>query len=52
MKLAAKRRKDLVDVIELVRVGADVKRAQDYLRQHAIDLTPQLDELVNEALGE
>ena len=52
MKLAAKRRKDLVDVIELVKVGADVKRAQEYLRRHAIDLIPQFDELVNEALGE
>ena len=52
MKLAAKRRKDLVDVIELVKVGADVKNARDYLRRHAIDLIPQFEELVNEALGE
>src|SRR5436309_514730 len=36
MKLVAKRRKDLVDVVELVKVGADVKRTQDYLRQYAI----------------
>ncbi len=52
MKLAAKRRKDLVDVIELVKVGADVKRVQDYLRQYASDLLPLFEELVNEALGE
>src|SRR5438552_15092704 len=52
MKLAAKRRKDLVDVIELVKVGADVKRTQDYLRQYAIDLVPLFEELINEALAE
>jgi hypothetical protein len=52
MKLVAKRRKDLVDVIELVKVGADVKRVQDYLQQYASDLLPLFEELVNEALGE
>jgi hypothetical protein len=52
MKLAAKRRRDLVDVIELVKVGADVNRVRDYLRQYAGDLVPQFEELVNEALGE
>ena len=52
MKLVAKRRKDLVDVIELVKVGADVKRTQDYLRQYASDLVPLFEELVNEALAE
>jgi hypothetical protein len=52
MKLAAKRRKDLVDVIELVKAGADVKRVRDYLRQYASDLIPSLEELVNEALAE
>ncbi|HEY7545026.1 MAG TPA: hypothetical protein VID27_09100, partial [Blastocatellia bacterium] len=40
MKLVAKRRKDLVDVIELVKVGADINRVRDYLRQYADDLTP------------
>jgi hypothetical protein len=52
MKLAAKRRKDLVDVVELVKVGADVNRVRDYLRKYASDLIPQFEELVNEALGE
>lgn len=52
MKLAAKRRKDLVDVIELIKVGADVKRVQDYLQQYASDLVPLFEELSNEALAE
>jgi len=52
MKLAAKRRRDLVDVIELVKVGADVNRVRDYLRQYAGDLVPQFEELVNDALSE
>jgi hypothetical protein len=52
MKLAAKRRRDLVDVIELVRVGADVKRVREYLREYASDLVPQFEELITEALAE
>ena len=52
MKLAAKRRRDLVDVIELVKAGADVNRVRDYLRQYASDLLPSFEELVNEALAE
>ena len=52
MKLAAKRRKDLVDVIELVKAGADLTRGRDYLRQYAGDLLPLFEELVNEALAE
>lgn len=52
MKLAAKRRKDMVDVIELVKAGADVKRARDYLEQYAADLVPTFEELVNEAIAE
>ena len=52
MKLAAKRRKDLVDVIELVKAGADLTRVRDYLRQYAGDLVPLFEELVNEALAE
>ena len=52
MKLAAKRRRDLVDVIELVKVGADVNLVRGYLRQYASDLVPSFEELVNEALGE
>jgi len=52
MKLVAKRRKDLVDVIELVKAGADVARVRDYLRQYAGDLVPSFEALVNEALAE
>ena len=52
MKLAAKRRRDLVDVIELVKVGADMNRVRDYLEKYAADLVPSLEELVNEALAE
>jgi len=52
MKLVAKRRKDLVDVVELVKVGADLKRVRDYLQQFASDLIPLFEELVNEALAE
>ena len=52
LKLVARRRRDLVDVVELVRAGADVGRVRDYLGQHASDLVPSFEELVNEALGE
>jgi hypothetical protein len=52
MKLAARRRRDLVDVVELVKGGADVKRVRDYLARHASDLLPSFEELVNEALAE
>ena len=52
MKLAAKRRRDLVDVIELVKPGADVNRVRDYLKQYASDLVPSFEELVTEALAE
>jgi hypothetical protein len=52
MKLAARRRRDLVDVIELIKVGADVNRVQAYLQEYASDLAPQFEELVKEALAE
>jgi hypothetical protein len=52
MKLAAKRRKDMVDVIELIKAGADVKRVRHYLEQYACDLVPLFEELVNEALAD
>jgi len=51
MKLVAKRRQDLLDVIELVKVGADVKLVRNYLRQYAADLHDSFEELVNEAIG-
>jgi hypothetical protein len=52
MKLAARRRRDLVDVVELVKAGADVTRVRNYLRQYASDLILPFDELVHEAVGE
>lgn len=52
MKLVAKRRKDQVDVIELIKAGADVKQTRRYLEQYAPDLLPLFEELVNEALTE
>jgi hypothetical protein len=52
MKLVARRRRDLVDVVELVKSGADVKRVRDYLGQYAGDLVPSFEELVSEALAE
>jgi hypothetical protein len=52
MKLAAKRRRDLVDVVELVKAGADVNRVRNYLQQYASDLVPSFEELVSEALVE
>lgn len=51
MKLTAKRRRDLLDVVELIRAGADVGRVQNYLKQYAADLLPSFEELVNEALA-
>ncbi len=51
MKLVAKRRKDMVDVVELVRAGADTKKARHYLEQYAADLLPLFDELVDESLA-
>jgi hypothetical protein len=52
MKLAAKRRRDLVDVVELCKAGADVMRVRDYLGRYAGDLAPLFEELVNEARAE
>lgn len=52
MKLVARRRQDLVDVVELVKAGSDVGRARDYLRQHASDLVTPFEEWVKEALAE
>lgn len=52
MKLTAKRRRDLLDVVELVKAGADLNRVRGYLRQYADDLVPGFEELVSEALGE
>jgi len=52
MKLTAGRRRDLLDVVELIKVGVDVKSAREYLKLHADYLVPRFEELVNEALSE
>ncbi|MBN1954851.1 MAG: hypothetical protein JW900_07350 [Anaerolineae bacterium] len=52
MKLVAGRRRDKVDIVELVKAGADVKRVRHYLGQYARDLIPSFDGLVDEALVE
>lgn len=40
MKIVAKRRKDLVDIVELLKAGADMTRTRAYLKQYAGDLLP------------
>ena len=49
MKLVARRRKDLVDVVELLRAGADAKKVRHYLKQYAADLLPLFAELLDES---
>ena len=50
MKLRARRRQYLLDVVGLVNAGGDVRRVRQYLEQYAGDLLPVFDELVEEAL--
>lgn len=52
MKLVSKRRQDLLDVVELIKAGVDLKRVRDYLGQYAGDLRPLFEELVNESSNE
>lgn len=52
MKLVAKRRKDLVDVVELIKAGANLTALRDYLKQYAADLLSLFEELANEALAD
>ncbi len=52
MKLIAGRRKDLLDLVELVKAGADVKAARAYLAQYAPELGDKFDQLVTESLDE
>ncbi|MEZ4770379.1 MAG: hypothetical protein R2844_18380 [Caldilineales bacterium] len=49
MKLRARRRQDLLDVVELINAGADVRRVRRYLEQYAGDLVPMFNGLVEEA---
>ncbi|HEY6332059.1 MAG TPA: hypothetical protein VI756_22205 [Blastocatellia bacterium] len=51
MKLAARRRRDLSDVVELIKIGIDTKRVRGYLAQYASDLLPLFNELADEALN-
>lgn len=52
MKLVANRRRHLVDIVELIKAGAELKALRDYLKQYAGDLVPLFEELVSEALDE
>lgn len=52
MKLIAKRRRDKVDIVELIRAGADLKPIRAYLTEHASDLLPLFDQLADEANDE
>jgi hypothetical protein len=51
MKLVARRRKDQLDIVELVKAGANVQNVQNYLKQYAPDLLPLFEELAEEALA-
>lgn len=50
MKLRARRRQDLLNMVELIKAGADVRRVRRYLEQYAGDLVAVFDGLVEEAL--
>ena len=49
LKLRARRRQDLLDVVELINAGADVRRVRQYLERYGSDLLAVFDELVEEA---
>ena len=51
MKLKASRRRDLLDVVELIKAGIDLQSVREYLQRYASDLLPKLEELVKEAEG-
>ena len=46
-----KRRQDLLDVVELINAGADVRRVRVYLERYGGDLVAVFDGLVEEALA-
>ncbi len=52
MKLAANRRRDQLDIVELVKAGVGLKQVQSYLEQYASDLVPLFAALVGEAFAE
>ncbi len=49
MKLVAKRRRDQLDIIELIKAGINLKPIRHYLTQYVSDLLPLFEELVAEA---
>jgi hypothetical protein len=52
MKLKSPRRKDQVDVIEMIKGGIDAKLCREYLAAHAAGLVPAFDECVARAEAE
>ncbi|MBM3770297.1 MAG: hypothetical protein FJW27_03245 [Acidimicrobiia bacterium] len=52
MKLKSPRRKDAVDVVELVKAGIDTARVSTYLSTHAAHLAAKFEALVAEAADE
>lgn len=52
MKLRSPRRKDEVDIIELIKAGADTACVLDYLNLHAPDLLTRFGGLVDRARSE
>ncbi len=52
MKLKAARRKDQVDVIELVRASLDIDGCRAFLTEHAAGFVPLFDQLVERASRE
>ncbi|MEW6279577.1 MAG: hypothetical protein AB1758_13190 [Candidatus Eremiobacterota bacterium] len=51
MKLAAGRRRDLLDVVELLKSGVELKPVRSYLSAHAPELTASFEQLAEEAEG-
>lgn len=52
MKLVARRRRDMVDVVELVKAGADINKTRNYLVKYAPDTLQLFEELVYEAVAD
>ena len=52
MKLKSPRRKDTVDVIEMIKGGIDTQRCRAYLAAHAPALVEAFDESVTQAEAE
>jgi hypothetical protein len=52
MKLVAKRRQDLLDVVKLIKAGVDLKQVRNYLKQYASDRVSLFEELVEESGNE